>query len=259
MSDIGHQACGTVGRFESSVGSVFRDAATGDLSLALLGRRATYDRKRFLDEAERARAKRKRRRAIALYRRVLAAEPRNAELHYKIAPLLAATGQCFEAWRSFQQAAAGCTSAGQHDKALSVYKAAARVLPRQFEAWMSIARLEVRLGDKGRARDTLLEGRRQMKGRGHRPQAIALLRAACEMDPWHMDTVLDLAARLGASRQSEEARWLLEELAERVQGHSLSRVRARQWRMEPSLRHTWLWMRDAIRARRGGADAPAAA
>jgi tetratricopeptide (TPR) repeat protein len=236
-------------------GAVARLEAT----LSLFARRTSYDRKRILEEAERMRAKGRSRRAIALYRRVLAAEPRNIDLHYKIAPLLAKTGQRFDAWRSFQQAASACASNGQNDKALSIYREAARLLRHQFEAWMAVARLELRLGDKRRARESLLEGRRQMKGRGRRAEAIALLRAAREMEAWHPDTVLALAALLGKSRQGDEARWLLDELAERVQGRALARVRARQWRMEPSLRHSWYWIRDALRARRSRPDLPAAA
>lgn len=227
--------------------------------MPLFRRHMPYDRKRILDEAERARSRRRARRAIALYRRVLAAEPRNAGLHHRIAPLLARRGEVFDAWRSFQQAASGCSSAGEHARALAVYREAAACLPQQFDAWMSIARLEMRLGEQRRARDALLEGRARMRGRRHRPQAIALLRAAREIEPWHAETVLDLAALLGGSGQGDEARWLLEELAERVEGRMLARVRARQWRMEPSLRNTWCWLRDRMRSGRRGAKRPAAA
>jgi thioredoxin-like negative regulator of GroEL len=214
-------------------------------------RRKSYDRKRLLDEALQACAKGRCRRAIGLYRRVLAAEPRNIELHYKVAPLLARTGQTFDAWRSFQQVAKACASGGHHAKALAVYQKATQCLPLQFEAWMAVAKLEMRAGEKPRARDTLIEGRHRMKGRRNRPQAVALLRSALDLDPWHADTVLNLAALLVSSGQSEEARWLLEQLTGRVRGRMLARVRGTQWRMEPSLRNSWYWLRDSIRARRG--------
>jgi tetratricopeptide (TPR) repeat protein len=227
--------------------------------VSLLERRKTYDRKRILDEALRARAKGRTRQAIALYRQVLAAEPRNIELHYKIAPLLAQTKQRFDAWRSFQQVANACTGGGQHAKALSVYQNATRFLPQHFEAWLAVAKLELRLGDKSRARDTLIEGRHRMKGRRTRPEAIALLRAALDLEPWHADTVMDLAALLGSSGQSDEAHWLLEQLSQRVRGRTLARVRAHKWRMEPSLRNSWYWLRDRLRARREGPSIRAAA
>ena len=64
-----------------------------------------YDRARILAGAERARRRGRVARAVALYRRVLAQEPENADLHRKLAPLLAATGQRFDAWQSFRVAA----------------------------------------------------------------------------------------------------------------------------------------------------------
>jgi len=227
--------------------------------LSLFGRRNSYDRKRILDEAGQARAKGRDRRAIELYRRVLAAEPRDVDLHYRIAPLLAATGQSFDAWRSFQHVANACASAGQHEKALGVYTEAVRHLPDQFEAWTAAAELETRLGNKSRARDALIEGRHQMGGRRKRPKAIALLRAALDLEPWDVDTTLDLAALLSSSRQGNEARWLLERLTDRVKGPELVRVRAGQFRIEPTLRHAWAWLRDFVRARRAGPDTPAQA
>jgi len=224
--------------------------------VSLFGSRIRYDRKRILGEAERARARGRNRKAIALYRLVLAAEPRNIEIHARIAPLLVKTRERFDAWQSYSRVAAAFTSHGQHGKALSVYQEATRVLPTRFEAWMAVARLELRLGEKSRARDSLIEGRRRMKRRGRRAEAIALLRAAREIDAWHAATVLDLAALLAASRRGQEARWLLSQLAERMHGWELARVRAHQWRMEPSLRHSWYWIRDSARASRSASDVP---
>lgn len=236
-----------------------RDEPSEGSPLSLFGRRTHYDRKRLLDEAERARGKGRDRQAIALYRRVLAAEPRNIELNYRVAPLLAKTGQAFDAWRCFQQVASSLSNGGQRAKALAVYQEAARHVPREFDTWMAVARLQLRLGEKSAARESLLEGRQYMNRRRDRPQAIALLRTALDLEAWHPDTVIDLATLLEASRQGEEARWLLEQLSQRARGRELARIRGYQWRMEPSLRHTWYWIRDAIRARRNGPDLLAAA
>jgi hypothetical protein len=63
-----------------------------------LGQR--FDREVLLEQASRARSKRNWRRAIALYRELLAVEPNSVELHERIAPLLAATRQEFDAWNS---------------------------------------------------------------------------------------------------------------------------------------------------------------
>ena len=67
--------------------------------------RLPYDRQRILEEAARERARNRRRRAIALYRSVLAVERTSADLHAKLAPLLAETGQSFDAWQSYRAVA----------------------------------------------------------------------------------------------------------------------------------------------------------
>ena len=61
-----------------------------------------YDRTRILEAASRARARKRYRKAVTLYRRVLAVEPANLELHARLAPLLAVTGRHFDAWTSFE-------------------------------------------------------------------------------------------------------------------------------------------------------------
>jgi tetratricopeptide (TPR) repeat protein len=229
----------------------------GRKEVPLFRRRVDYDRKWLVAEAERAIAKRRIRRSIALYRRVMAAEPRNAALHARIAPLLAQTRQDFDAWESFRRAARARISNKQPEEALVLYREAARCLPRQIEAWQSIARLETQLGRRERAREALLKGRRQFRSRRHRPQAIALLRAAREIEPWGFDPVLDLARLLARSRQALEAQWLLGQLAERSSGRRLRRVRGLQWRIEPSCRHSWYWLCAAVAGLKARSPAPA--
>ena len=81
--------------------------------MSILSRRMPFDRKVMLDQAERLQGGRRWRRALTLYRQVLAAEPRNAELHYRAAPLLARAGRGAEAWESFSIAADALDQKGQ--------------------------------------------------------------------------------------------------------------------------------------------------
>ena len=60
--------------------------------MGLLRRGREFDRSELLEAAARARTRGRPRRAIALYRRVLAREPRSMDLHARLAPLLAETG-----------------------------------------------------------------------------------------------------------------------------------------------------------------------
>jgi tetratricopeptide (TPR) repeat protein len=202
-----------------------------------------YDRTRILAAATRARARGRRRKAIALYRWVLAAEPGNVELHAKLAPLLARTQQPFDAWQSYCRAGRAYLDEGKIERALAVYREAAGLLPRVLEPWLAIAELEQ---ERGRPKDAivaLLDGRRHLRGGHQRAEAICLLRRVQAVEPWTFGVVLDLARLLARSRQIHEASMLLQELASRSRGRELRRVRAAQWRLEPTLGHTWLWIR----------------
>jgi tetratricopeptide (TPR) repeat protein len=195
------------------------------MSTSFLRRKNGFDRNRILAEASKARAKRRRHKAVALYRWVLAVEPRNPELHARLGPLLAETGQEFDAWVSYRAAGGAFVRQGLLDKAVGLYREAARLLPREVKVWHSIARLQCEAGREAEALETLLEGSRQFKARWARPQAIFLLRRAREIDAWHFKSVLDLARLLASTEQRKEAELLLDGLGQRCQGAQLRRVR----------------------------------
>ncbi|MGH0037052.1 MAG: tetratricopeptide repeat protein [Myxococcota bacterium] len=229
-----------------------------------LFRRPAFDRVRLLEAADRARRKGRRRRAVRLYREVLAVEPRNPELNARIAPLLAATGQSFDAWRAYLRAIEHCRAEKQLEAAVTLARGATRSLPRQIEPWEQLARLEAGRGRREAAREALRRGRRAMKGRRRRPQAIALLRLALELDPDDVQVTVDLARQLARSDQTLVALRLLEGLAERCEGAGRRAARAAQWRIEPSLQNTGAWMHSAWACWRqgpvrSGARAPRAA
>jgi tetratricopeptide (TPR) repeat protein len=212
-------------------------------------RRRHYDRAAILDAAARARARKKRHRAIELYRRVLAVEPHNPTLHAKLAPLLAGAGLRFDAWQSFRALARAHLRDGHADQALAVYRDAALHLPQEIQAWQAVARLQHRAGRKRDARETLLEGSRGFRRRWLRPQAIALLRGARDIDAWDFEIVLELARLLAADDQGSEATLLFEGLVERARGRRLRRVLAAQLRHRPRLATAWRWLRAALQRR----------
>jgi tetratricopeptide (TPR) repeat protein len=218
--------------------------------MGFFARRPAYDRTRVLAAAYQAAARRRYGRAISLYRKVLTVEPDNGDIHEKVAPLLAQAGHCFDAWVSFRAAARAHASAGRPDLALAVFRAATRYLPRELAAWEATADLQRQNGRRGEAAQTLLEARGNFRRRDHRPQAIYLLRRVRQIEPWHLETVLDLVRLLARTHQRHEALKLLEELGSHSTGPKLRRVRAAEFWFSPSLRRAWRWLRAAWQ--RGG-------
>jgi tetratricopeptide (TPR) repeat protein len=201
---------------------------------------ASYDRTQILASASKACAQRRLRKATALYRRVLAAEPSNLELHAKLAPLLAARGFEFDAWMSFATCARAALRAGQPERAAAVYREAVRCLPRRIEAWQKLAGLERKQGRADSALEVLLEARQQFRGRRWRAEAIALLRRARQIDPQSLTVSLDLCRLLAQSDQESEAQLLLDEQARSATGSAQRQIRWAQWRISPTLVATWL-------------------
>ena len=219
--------------------------------MALLARRRQYDRRRLLDgaaKAARGRGRRKRRRAIALYREVLEREPHDPDLHRKIAPLLALDGERDAAGESYLTAARTFVERGFVDRAVGVVRDAVERMPRQVQFWSELARLEIERGRKPDAVAALLEGRRVFHRRGDRRAATALLMAAWRIEPTHLEAGLDLALQLSRAGERARALQVLEGLRlEPVR--ALRRVRARQLRVAPGLASLGRYLRARLLAR----------
>ncbi len=208
--------------------------------MGFLSATTAYDRTRILEAAAKAHTRKRWRKAIALYRRVLAVEPANAELHAKVAPLLARRRQRFDAWLSFRAAAQGMLREGNPERAVAIFTEATHYVPDEIEAWTSLAKLQRNQGNSHAAVKTLLNGVRRFRSRKHRAQAVYLLRQAREIDAWKFEAVIELAPRLAKLEQCDEAMMLLTTLGTRISGSRLRRVRSVQWRILPSLANTGL-------------------
>jgi tetratricopeptide (TPR) repeat protein len=209
----------------------------------LLGRKRPYDRARLFADASRAQRKGKAKKAVALYREILAAEPGDVAVHRRLAPLLARTRQDDEAWRSFRRAAEALLRQGFFERAIGVYREAAHHLPRESAVWLEIAELELQRGRRADALVALATGRSQLRSRRERQAAIRLLERARELDPAAVEVGLDLAGLLAKTGSRARASELLETLARGKRGHVLRRVRGRQLRLSPGPVAVWRWLR----------------
>ncbi len=208
-----------------------------------------YDRTQTLARAARAEARRRHRKALAEYRRVLEHEPQNPTVLGKVAALLARTGQPREALETFAQCAERYEKQGFDEKALAVYRQAAGFLPREVRLWEQIARLHVRRNHQPDAIAALLEGRGKQRGRRRRAAAIGLLRSVRSIDPHHFAATIDLARLLARTGERTEAIRLLEQLCREQRGRRLRLARGALLRLRPTPSAAWRWLQAALRAR----------
>ena len=210
--------------------------------MGIFGGGSAYDRTRILRAATQARNRRRIKKAIRLYRQVLMMEPDNAELHHKLAPLLARRGEDLDAWHSYQIVAAACRRAKNQEKAIAVYRLAAEKLSHHIELWQEMADTHCERGRNAEAVAALLEGAKHFRSGNDRARAIHLLRRARGIDPWTFEAVLMLSQLLTKTDQGDEASMLLQGLALRAAGRNLRRVRRTQFANAPSLASAWRWL-----------------
>ncbi|MEE8558343.1 MAG: tetratricopeptide repeat protein [Myxococcota bacterium] len=211
--------------------------------MRLFKRGNPYDRVQVLAAASKAHSRGKTKKALQLYLQVLGLEPENAELHRKVAPLLARRKRHQEAWESFRFAANSLVQDGFLEKAIAVYREALHFVPSQPAAWLAIANLHQQRERPADAIHALLEGRSHLRKRRDRPAAIHLLSSVREIDPHHFAACLDLA-RLYAQRGDRRGGMaLLEGLLRRAHRAELRRIRALQVRIRPTPAALVRWLR----------------
>src|SRR5512138_270620 len=208
-----------------------------------LRRERTFDRTEQLAAADVARARGRRKQAIAGYRRVLDAHPEDLTVHAKIAPLLAATGDRAGALASFRTAADGQAKAGFHERALSLFIQASEHYPEEETLWPEIARLHLQRGRRAEAVAALTQGGWRLHLARHYPIAERVLRLALQFEPYDPDAIAILSRTVRASGRRDEAVTILEDLAVRVRGRRLAAVRGLLFRTHPTFGHLWSWIR----------------
>ena len=200
-----------------------------------------FNRIEELAAADVARARGRRKRAIAGYRRVLEANPQDLTVHAKVAPLLASSGDRTAALESFRTAADGQAKAGFHERALSLFIHAAEHYPDEETLWPEIARLHLQRGRRAEAVAALTQGGWRLHLARQHAVAERVLRLALQFEPHDADATAILARTIHAAGRREEAVQLLEGLAVRVHGRRLAAVRGILFRVHPTLRHLWGW------------------
>ena len=150
----------------------------------------------LMAKASRARARGRKKKAIAIYKKLLAGTPDDVDVHAKLAPLLAARKQRKEAAKSFKLAAESYVSKGFDVKAIAVYKQAVRYFPTETGLWLNIAKLHVGRHNKAEAVTALLNGSTHFRKPPLRPKESKLLKAVLSISPWHPYATIALAKNM---------------------------------------------------------------
>ena len=193
-----------------------------------------YDRARLLSQAARARARGRRRKAIALYRRVLEVEPHNDVLHKRVAQMLAQARRIDEALGHYRKAADGLINRGFEDHAIAVYRESLHFHPKVTWVWSTVAKLEAQRGRVPDAVETLRDGARCFRSGRARGDALSLLGQAHRLDPGSAAAGLDLSRVLLKLGHRRRALGVLDEVVPHVRGRDLRRIRGRQFNLSPT-------------------------
>lgn len=184
--------------------------------LIKLFKKKELTRRQLLDKAAKARGKRNARKAVAIYREMLAKDPNDFEIHLKMAPFLVSMRNYKDAATSFTKSAEGFYKKGKIDMAVGVYRQAARAMPNHSGLWERLARLELDRKKTSDALAVLLEGSKHFHKRATRDKCIRLLRIAFKIKPWHFDSTFELAKQLAKSKEKGESIKILQGLSKRV-------------------------------------------
>ena len=206
-------------------------------------------RTELLAQAAKARGKGRRKKAIAIYHKVLSQDGDDPDVRVRVARLLAEANQHAEAWESFLTGATGFYERGFIDKAKAVFRQAADSIPTEVNAWLKLSELDVERERFADAAQTLCEGSWHFRDKSTRPVAIDLLRRAAALDPDRFHIDLDLARLLGAAGEKEEALKILRRLDGEVIAGKLSVVRGAIFTISRSPRDGWIWLRTMMRGK----------
>jgi tetratricopeptide (TPR) repeat protein len=206
-------------------------------------KKRAFVRREVVAAADLARARGRRGRAVAGYRRALEADPNDLVVHAKIAPLLAAGGEREAALKSFRCAADGQAQAGFHERALALFIHASEHYPDDEALWPEIARLHLQRGRRAEAVAALTSGGWRLTLARRFDVAERVLRLAVQLDPEDADTQVILARTLARAGRRAEALRLLEGLVDRERGRRRLAVRGVMFRVAPTPARLWAWVR----------------
>lgn len=220
--------------------------ARGRLAAPVFFRRRPLDRNELVAQANKARARGRIKKAIAGYRKALEIAPNDLAVHASLAPLLARRGEKAESMASFALAADGQLKLGFIDRAVSLRRQAADTFPEEVPLWHELTRVYLMRDRRADAVSALLSGGHRLLRTRQLEAGLDVTQRALELEPRHVQASLLLAKLLAKSRRKAEALRVLDELDPRTGGATLRRARRLAFRLSPTPRRLWRWMKAGL-------------
>lgn len=211
--------------------------------MKLSGATASYDRGEILRMAEKYRSQRRIRKAIREYEKILSVDPRDIDIHMKIAPLYIRAGRKDQAKESLRQVIAWYEKRGFADKAIATLRLALTVDRRDLAAHLNLADLYLGKAHAGDARKVLDAARKTFRGKRFLKEAVAVEEKILSLAPDDFRSQVSLVRllwRTGKRRETlERLRRMEEQWAWRGNKRYWRKTRWLLCRLAPSLSTCW--------------------
>ena len=207
------------------------------------GAAAPYDRDEILRMAEKYRSQRRIPKAVREYEKILSVDPRDVDIHIKIAPLYIRIGRKEQAKASLRQVIAWYGKQGFDDKAIATLRLALTVDRRDLAAHLNLADLYLNKDHSGDARKVLDAARKAFRGKRYLKEALAVEEKIIRLAPYDFRVQVSLVRLLwktGKRREAlEQIRRMEEDWARRGNKLHWRKTRRLHFRLSPSLSTGW--------------------
>lgn len=214
--------------------------------MKLPGATASYDRGEILRVAEKYRSQRRIRKAIRAYETILSVDPRDIDVHIRIAPLYIRAGRTDQAKSSLRQVIAWYEKQGFVEKAIASLRLALTVDRRDLPAHLHLADLYQGRGHAGDALKVLVAARKTFRGKRFLNEALAVEEKILVLAPddYHAQvSLVRLLWKAGKRREAlERLRRMEAQWAGRGDKQNWRKTRRLLCRLAPSLSTGWSYL-----------------
>jgi len=172
--------------------------------MALFGSKA-YNRNELFRQGDQFRSRGRNKKAIKEFEKILAVDPKDIDVHAKLAPLYLKVGRAAEAKASLNLVIDEYHRKGFTEKEIAMLKIILKVDTHDLKTYFQLVNLYIQKGLKSDALKTLGDGRRAFRKKKFLKEAIAIERRILTIEPEDLRAQVSLVKRLWKSGENKEA------------------------------------------------------